>query len=139
MIEIQSEGGVAVVTIQRPQRRNALASEIVSDLDSALVRLNVDEGIGAVVLTGAAPSFCAGSDLKELGGLDIPGMVGHELETARVARRIGMLDIPVVAAVEGHALAAASSWRCPATWWSAPPTPDGAFRRCPTDGFRHGA
>lgn len=104
MIEIQSEGGVAVVTIQRPQRRNALASEIVSDLDSALVRLNVDEGIGAVVLTGAAPSFCAGSDLKELGGLDIPGMVGHELETARVARRIGMLDIPVVAAVEGHAL-----------------------------------
>lgn len=104
MIDIRTENGVAVLTIQRPERRNALASDIVAGLDAALSQLNADATIGAIVLTGAAPSFCAGSDLKELGGLDVPGMVGHELDTARIARRIGLIDKPVIAAVEGHAL-----------------------------------
>lgn len=104
MIDLEREGGVAILTIQRPERRNALASDIVARLDAILGELNVDQNVGAIVLTGAPPSFCAGSDLKELGGLDIAGMVSHELETARIARRIGMLDLPVVAAVEGHAL-----------------------------------
>lgn len=104
MIEIERDGGVAILTIQRPERRNALASDIVARLDSALGELSADESVGAVVLTGAPPSFCAGSDLKELGSMDIAGMVSHELETARIARRIGMVDVPVIAAVEGHAL-----------------------------------
>lgn len=104
MIDIERHEGIAVLTIQRPQRRNALASDIVAQLKSAMDTLNADQTIGAIVLTGAAPSFCAGSDLKELGSLDIPGMVDHELETGRIARHIGLLDVPVVAAVEGHAL-----------------------------------
>ena len=104
MIEVEHRGRIAILTIRRPQRRNALGSDIVAMLASALEAASNNADVGAIVLTGEAPSFCAGSDLKELGKLDIAGMVGHELETGRVARRIGMLDVPVVAAVEGHAL-----------------------------------
>ncbi|MDT4864876.1 Short-chain-enoyl-CoA hydratase [compost metagenome] len=60
--------------------------------------------IRAVVLTGAPPAFCAGSDLKELGGLNAAGMAEHEAATAAIARGIGELDVPVIAAVEGYAL-----------------------------------
>lgn len=104
MIVLERDERVAIVTIDRPQRRNALASDVVTQIERMLAQLDADEAVGAVVLTGAAPSFCAGSDLKELGTLDLPGMVDHELETGRVARQIGMLETPVIAAVEGHAL-----------------------------------
>lgn len=104
MIEVEQKGRVAVMTIRRPRRRNALGSDIVAMLESAMETSSADPNVGAIVLTGEPPSFCAGSDLKELGQLDVPGMVRHELETGRVARRLGMLEVPVIAAVEGHAL-----------------------------------
>ena len=104
MITVEQSGRVAVLAIRRPERRNALGSDIVAKLESALHSASANADIGAIVLVGEAPSFCAGSDLKELARLDIAGMVEHELETARVARSIGGLDVPVVAAVEGHAL-----------------------------------
>jgi hypothetical protein len=50
--------------------------------------------IRAVVLAGAPPAFCAGSDLKELGGTSIPDMCAQEAETAMVARKIGFLGKP---------------------------------------------
>lgn len=104
MIAVTEDGGVAVVTLDRPARRNALSAEMIEALDAALRRLDRDETVGAIVLTGAAPSFCAGSDLKELGRLDIDGMRDNEARTATVARSIAFLGTPVIAAVEGHAL-----------------------------------
>lgn len=104
MITVEHSGRVAVLTIRRPERRNALGSDIVAMLAAELQAASANADIGAVVLAGEAPSFCAGSDLKELGRLDIAGMVAHELETGRVARGVGGLDVPVIAAVEGHAL-----------------------------------
>lgn len=103
-IRIDKHGAVAVLTMDRHERRNALGSASVAALDAVLAGLAADPDCRAVVLTGAPPAFCAGSDLKELGRLDLPGMVAHEAETATVARRIGMLRLPVVAAVEGFAL-----------------------------------
>ena len=58
----------------------------------------------AIVLTGSAPGFCAGSDLKELGTMDLGGMCHHEAVTATLARAIALLTKPVIAAVEGFAL-----------------------------------
>lgn len=104
MIQVEHQGRVAVLTIRRPERRNALGSDIVAMLSAAMEAQGASTDVGAIVLTGEAPSFCAGSDLKELGQLDVDGMVSHELETGRIARRIGMLEVPVIAAVEGHAL-----------------------------------
>lgn len=103
-IAVRVEGRVAVVTLDRPQRRNALCAEMVTALSGAFGCIEADPAIGAAVLTGAAPAFCSGSDLKELGALDVGGMQRHQARTAAVARSIGGLSLPVVAAVEGHAL-----------------------------------
>lgn len=103
-IIVERRDGFAVVTMNKPKRRNALGTESMAGLLAALVDLANDDTCHAVVLTGAPPAFCAGSDLKELGGLSIPEMCEHEEETARIARRIAHLPIPVIAAVEGYAL-----------------------------------
>lgn len=103
MIRVEKDGRVALLTLDRAERRNALGSAMIERLDEALVELDADAGVGAVVLSGAAPSFCAGSDLKELGRMDVAGMAHHEAVTAAVARRIALLDKPVIAAVEGYA------------------------------------
>jgi enoyl-CoA hydratase/carnithine racemase len=104
MLDFSIGNRVAILTINRPNRRNALCTELVRAIDGRLSTLGNDENVGAIVLTGTAPSFCAGSDLKELGTMDVAGMVAHEAHTASMARRIGLLDLPVIAAVEGHAL-----------------------------------
>lgn len=104
MIGIELQGRVSVLTLNRPERRNALATRSMEALSSALTSADRNEAVGAIVLTGAPPAFCAGSDLKELGGLTVPAMCDHEAETAAVARTIASLSKPVVAAVEGYAL-----------------------------------
>ncbi|GMG85052.1 enoyl-CoA hydratase/isomerase family protein [Paralimibaculum aggregatum] len=103
-IQTDRHEGFAVVTMNKPRRRNALGMESVAGLGAALETLAADPGCRAVVLAGAPPAFCSGSDLKELGGLSIPEMCHHEAETAAMARRIAHLPVPVIAAVEGYAL-----------------------------------
>ena len=104
MIRSELHGAVAVVTIDRPQRRNALGSELMAQLGSALTGAEHNKDVRSIVLTGADPAFCAGSDLKELAGLSIADMCHHEAVTAAFARAIGYRAKPVIAAVEGYAL-----------------------------------
>jgi enoyl-CoA hydratase/carnithine racemase len=104
MIKLELQGPIAVVTIDRPQRRNALGSELMAQLGSALASAERDNNVRSIVLTGTSPAFCAGSDLKELAGLSIAEMCHHESVTAAFARAIGYRAKPVVAAVEGYAL-----------------------------------
>lgn len=104
MIKLELQGPVAVVTIDRPQRRNALGSELMTQLGSALASAERDNNVRSIVLTGTSPAFCAGSDLKELAGLSIAEMCHHESVTAAFARAIGYRAKPVIAAVEGYAL-----------------------------------
>ena len=59
--------GVAVVTLNRPEARNALDVELLQALPAAMAKLDADDDVAAVILTGADPAFCAGLDLKELG------------------------------------------------------------------------
>jgi enoyl-CoA hydratase/carnithine racemase len=95
---------VTVLTIDRPSRRNAVGAQLVEQLSAALVRADQDPATRAIVLSGTAPGFCAGSDLKELAGTDLAGMSAHEARTAALARSIALMDKPVVAGVEGFAL-----------------------------------
>ena len=103
-ILVADQGGCRLITINRPERRNALGTATMQQIGGALAEAQADADVHAVVLTGAAPAFCAGSDLKELAGLSVAEMCEHEAETAAVARSIGKLDLPVIAAVEGYAL-----------------------------------
>lgn len=98
------DGPVVTLTLNRPERRNALGTDGMRALRAALRAAGSDSTVRAVVLTGAPPAFCAGSDLKELGGFSVFDMCAHEAETAVVAREIAFLSKPVVAAVEGFAL-----------------------------------
>ena len=104
MLALETSGRVRSIKLDRPQRRNALGTEIMRDLADAFRGADRDPEVNAVVLTASPPAFCAGSDLKELGGLSIPAMCDHEAATAAVARAIAGMAKPVVVAVEGFAL-----------------------------------
>ncbi len=97
-------GAVVVFTFDRPQRRNALGEATVTALRDRLRQLDADVSVGAIILTGSPPGFCAGSDLKELGQLSLEAMGVHEAQTAALARELSVLRKPVLAAVEGFAL-----------------------------------
>jgi enoyl-CoA hydratase/carnithine racemase len=106
LVELKTamSAGVATLTISRPERRNAIGAELVEALLSAFASLDSDPEVHAIILTGVAPGFCAGSDLKELATTDLSGMRAHEARTAALARSIALLDKPVIAAVSGFAL-----------------------------------
>jgi enoyl-CoA hydratase/carnithine racemase len=99
-----SHGAVAVLHLNRPAVRNALDAALVDRLLAMLLELDDDPGVRAVVLTGSAPGFCAGSDLTELAGLAVSERIRHEARAGYLARTLQRLGIPVVAAVEGFAI-----------------------------------
>lgn len=104
LLASETLGRVSLVRLNRPARRNALSTATMHALEAALLAADADPAIGAVLLCAAPPAFCAGSDLKELAGLDAAGMAAHEAITAGVVRRIARMAKPVVVAVEGYAL-----------------------------------
>ncbi len=124
---------VAQVTMNRPERRNAIGTEMIDRLASTFAELDSDPDTGAIVLAAMPPAFCAGSDLKELAGSSIAEMCHHEAHTAQFARRIGFMDTPVVAAVAGYALGGGFilAVSCdlvvttPAARWHLPEVPNG--------------
>lgn len=103
-LTVERHERVSVVSIARHARRNALSDALVASLRATFESNDLDPAIGATVLTGAAPGFCAGSDLKELGAMSLDQMVEHEARTASFCRGIAALRKPVIAAVEGFAL-----------------------------------
>lgn len=103
-LTITQVGPVALLTLNRPSVRNALSSSLVDEIDTAMRLLDADGSTNAIVLTGTAPGFCAGSDLKELSGMSVTGMATHEARTGQVVRSFQLLRKPIVAAVEGFAV-----------------------------------
>jgi enoyl-CoA hydratase len=67
IVLVHVESGVAVVTLNRPEARNALSRQMIAELRRAMAEVDRNDDVAAVVLTGADPAFCAGLDLKELG------------------------------------------------------------------------
>jgi enoyl-CoA hydratase/carnithine racemase len=104
MLKRRQQGQVAILTIDRANRRNALGTELMQALSKAFAEIDRDDAVAAVVISATPPGFCAGSDLKELATMDIGQMCAHEAETARVVRAIGFMEKPAIAAVSGFAL-----------------------------------
>jgi len=104
MLDVSTQGRIGILSINRPQRRNAMDRDLVAALVQAFRTFDADPDIAAIVLTGEAPGFCAGSDLKFIGRLSLEEMCRFEAETGDMARLIGFVRKPVVAAVEGFAL-----------------------------------
>ena len=81
-LKLDKLGRVAVLSINRPARRNALSDDLVARMRQMFHQLDADDNVGALVLSGQAPGFCAGSDLKELGAMSLDEMCAHESRTA---------------------------------------------------------
>jgi enoyl-CoA hydratase len=113
----ERDGHVLVVTMNRPDRRNALSTEMMDGMAAAWDEANADPDIRAVVLTGAGGAFCAGADLEAMtelapGDAFVAGDEGDDTTIADIADGVikpllkgFLLDKPLIAAVEGPAVA----------------------------------
>jgi len=95
--------GVAVVTLNDPERRNAITPPMITETIEAFERLEADPSVGAVVITGAPPAFCAGADLSHLGAS--PSSAGLR-GIYEAFLRVGRSPLPTIAAVNGAAVGA---------------------------------
>lgn len=103
-VRYETEGAVAVVTIDRPEARNAVDRPTAQALAEAFRRFDADDSLLAAVLTGAGSTFCAGADLKAVSSATHVNRVAPDGDGPMGPTRM-LLDKPVVAAVEGHAVA----------------------------------
>jgi len=108
LIKYHVEDGIARITLNRPEKRNALNPDLIAALHEGLTRSAADSNVKVVLLTGAGKDFCSGADLAGLDQAAEAGVMNH-MDTAR-----HMADAflamrhhprPVVAAVRGRALA----------------------------------
>ncbi|AOB33623.1 enoyl-CoA hydratase [Bordetella sp. H567] len=109
------DGGVLVLTLNRPERRNALSLALYEALLGALQAAGGDAAIGAVVLTGAGPSFCAGGDVSRMAGAADAPAPPFEEKMRALRRRTGICELlhtmpkPTIAMMRGAAVGAGLS------------------------------
>lgn len=104
---VQKVDGVATVTLNRPQAMNALSRGLRGELVQAFGALRGDASVGVIILTGAGRAFCAGLDLKELGGERGGGSAGDNeaaIAGADVVAAVSGVPQPVIGAINGFAI-----------------------------------
>src|SRR2546426_9181386 len=104
----EASEGAARITLNRPEKRNALNDELIAGLKDALCRAHDDDEVRAIVVTGAGSDFCSGADLAQLQKI-ASASVAENLDDARSLMELFVLirsvRQPVIAAVRGRALA----------------------------------
>src|SRR5688572_24493222 len=104
---VEGRGAVRIMTLNRPEKRNALNRELTQGLLDALAAADRDDGVGAIVLTGAGPGFCAGADLAEFKGPHAPQAAEQRAELAmQLQLALPKMSKPVVSAINGAAMGA---------------------------------
>jgi methylglutaconyl-CoA hydratase len=102
------DGAVARITLNRPEKRNALNDALVTGVKNALVEANDNDDVHVAVIGGAGPDFCSGADLaalQKISGASVADNVGDARSLMELFMLIRNINIPVVAAVHGRALA----------------------------------
>jgi methylglutaconyl-CoA hydratase len=108
MLKVVTSGGVARVTLDRPQIRNAFDDALISALSTALRELDADESVRAVVLAGNGPAFCAGADLnwmKRMAGYGYEQNLADAQALATMLKTLDRMRKPTLARVHGPAFA----------------------------------
>jgi enoyl-CoA hydratase len=100
----RQDGGVAVLRLNRPEKRNALSIEMRFELAELLSSLGADDSVGALVVTGAGSAFCSGMDVTQFGG-DIGNRRRIVESSIASFGGLGRFPKPAVAAVNGPAIA----------------------------------
>ena len=101
-ILVEVNGRVATVTINRPDKLNALNTTVQREMVEAVEALDVDPGVGAIIVTGSKKAFAAGADIAEMAELEYPGTFTEDFmgNWPRLTRA----RTPLIAAVSGYAL-----------------------------------
>jgi methylglutaconyl-CoA hydratase len=108
MILYAVENSVASITLNRPEKRNALNEALIAEIKRGLANASQDQNVRAIVISGAGKDFCSGADLSALQKI-AQASVAENAEDARslleLFLQIRQIRVPVVAAVKGRALA----------------------------------
>ncbi|MBX9455069.1 MAG: enoyl-CoA hydratase/isomerase family protein [Rhizobium sp.] len=104
-VRVEIESGVAVMTVSRPEKVNALDLDMLRALDAACDAVETDGSVRVAIITGAGKAFSAGGDIKAWAGMK-PEEFGHQWVRYghRVFERLATLRVPLIAALNGHAL-----------------------------------
>jgi enoyl-CoA hydratase len=108
LVERRSDG-VAILTLNDPDRRNAMSDEMTAAWKEAIAALRADDGLRCVVVTGAGTAFTSGGELSFLAdtnAIAVPPLRDRMLEFYRSWLAIRALEVPTIAAVNGHAVGA---------------------------------
>jgi len=107
-IIIQNEKKICTITLNRPEKRNALNDAMIKDLKNALREAGADENLRAIVIKGAGKDFCSGADLSALRKISESSVLENHDDADNLRELFSLIrqvKIPVVAAVHGRALA----------------------------------
>jgi enoyl-CoA hydratase len=114
---VSVDGGIAVLTLNRPKRLNAVNGVLRAALIEALTSVNGDDAIRAVVITGAGTrAFCAGQDLEEAASVDWKQLVPWQRETRAMYQAVRDVNKPCIAALNGVAAGAGFQIALCADW-----------------------
>jgi len=102
LLKYEETENVAIITLNRPQKHNALSTALREEITLCLEELEKYEEVKVVILTGAGPSFCAGFDLKEFSDGNIDGIFA---QAAIYHHKVYNFSKPIIAAINGSALA----------------------------------
>lgn len=105
---ITSEDSICFITLNRPEKRNALNDEIIGELKDALRQAGEDEGLRAIVIRGAGADFCSGADLSALQKISESSVQENLADAESLMELFALMrevKVPVIAAVHGRALA----------------------------------
>lgn len=100
-VEVEIVGGVATVTINRPERKNAITLAMRTQIQSVFQQLQDDDEVRAIIFTGAGGSFSAGADVGEIGAGGVRGNMSNARNRHRMVRAVAHTHKPIIAAVEG--------------------------------------
>jgi enoyl-CoA hydratase/carnithine racemase len=105
-LAVSREGHVAVLTIDRPEKRNAMTAAMWAALPGVLAALAEDPAVRVLVVTGAGPSFCAGADISDLLGGTDPDDPMADVRRDNLAAQVALRDFPkpTVAMIRGHCI-----------------------------------
>jgi enoyl-CoA hydratase/carnithine racemase len=113
-VTLERRGPIGIVTLNRPERLNAMSRALVRDTEAAFRQANGDPEIAVIVFTGTGRAFCAGDDLKEFGEQSAsPASIHDHIEGIQGVTRAMMLsDKVVVGAIHGYAVGGGFEWLC---------------------------
>jgi enoyl-CoA hydratase/carnithine racemase len=101
---VASEAGVTTITLNRPERRNAIGTQMVNELCWALSDVHADDAVRCAVVTGAGSSFCAGGDFQQMTAGAAAGELPFKGDYKDLLLGLWRSDKPIIARVNGHAM-----------------------------------